>query len=285
LKQCAVTDRAYKKNFSTHCANPLTIFVAMRRRLDFWFCIAVVTATSCSHSAPPAPALPIHVRVPWSYEGPAGPAHWNKLDPEYATCGFGTTQSPIDIAKTTRADLPDILFHYQPSKLTLLNTGFGVEADVSTGNSIEINGELFDLVQLQIHVPSEHSINGKLAEGEIQLVHRNAARELAVIAVLLRAGLEDTTLRDLWNNLPSNSGVSKDLEREINLEEILPIHRQTYRYEGSQTVPPCDEIAKWFVLRDAMHVSARQLAAWTALFGPNNRPVQPLNHRMILEDN
>ena len=256
----------------------------MRRRIDFWLCIAVLAATSCSRPAPQAPDLPVHVPVPWSYDGPAGPARWNKLDPEYATCGFGTTQSPVDIAKTTQSDLPDIDFHYRPSKVMLINTGFGVEADFSDGNSIDVNGQHFDLARLQIHVPSEHSINGKLADAELQLVHQNAARELAVIAVLLRVGREDATLNDLWNNLPANSGESKALAREINPEELLPVQRQTFRYDGSKTVPPCDEIATWFVLRDSMHISAGQLAEWTALFKPNNRPVQPLNHRMIMED-
>jgi carbonic anhydrase len=256
----------------------------MSSRINFWLCIACWRLASCSRSSTQAPELPAHVPVPWSYEGPAGPERWNKLDREYATCGFGTTQSPVDIAKTTPSDLPDIEFHYQPSKFTLVNTGFGVDADISDGNSIDVDGQHFDLVRLQIHVPSEHSINGKLADAELQLIHQNASRELAVVAVLLRAGRDDTTLHDLWNNLPTNSGESRALVREINPEEILPVHRQTFRYDGSKTVPPCDEIATWFVLRDAMHLSAGQLSAWTALFRPNNRPVQPLNHRMILED-
>jgi carbonic anhydrase len=256
----------------------------MRRRIDDLLFATALIAVSCSHSAPSAPELPIHVPAPWSYGGPSGPTHWNKLDLEYATCGFGTTQSPVDIAKATPENLPDIVFHYRPSKITVRNTGFGVEADVSAGNSIEVNGELFDLVQIQIHVPSEHSLNGKLADAELQLVHQNAARQLAVIAVLLRVGKEDTTLRDLWNNLPSKPGGSEALEREINPEDILPTQRRTYRYDGSQTTPPCAEIATWLVMRDTMHVSAMQLSAWSVIFKPNHRPVQPLNHRVIVED-
>jgi len=256
----------------------------MRRRIDFCICVAVWTAVSCSHSAPTAPELPSHVPVPWSYDGTSGPTHWNKLDPEYATCGYGTTQSPVDISRPTPAALPNVAFHYRPSRITVRNTGFGADADVGGGNSIEVSGELFDLVRIQVHVPSEHSINGKLADAELQLVHQNTARQLAVIAVLLRAGKDDATLRDLWNNLPSNSGESKALEGEINLEDILPTRRGTYRYEGSQTTPPCAEIATWIVMRDSMHVSAGQLAGWTAIFKPNNRPAQPWNHRMIVED-
>ena len=33
----------------------------------------------------------------WSYAGNTGPAKWGKLNKEYALCGTGTLQSPIDI--------------------------------------------------------------------------------------------------------------------------------------------------------------------------------------------
>jgi carbonic anhydrase len=38
------------------------------------------------------------------------------------------------------------------------------------------------------------------------------------------------------------------------------------------------------VLKAAAEVSADQVAAFTALIGPNNRPVQPLGNRALLVD-
>jgi carbonic anhydrase len=251
-------------------------------RIRFLICVTALTAASCSPTPPPAPEP--HIPAPWSYDGDSGPAHWNKLDPEYATCGFGTTQSPVDITNAKSEDLPAIVFHYQPSRLKIQNTGHTIEVDVAEGNSIEVNGGIYDLVNIRLHAPSEHTIEGKSADAELQLVHRNAAGELVIIAVLLRIGPEDSVLRDVWNNLPPVPGPGKTTEEEIHLEEILPPHRRTWRYEGSLTTPPCAEVASWLVMHDAMHVGAKQLERFTSIFKMNNRPVQPLNHRTILQD-
>jgi len=37
----------------------------------------------------------------YSYSGDTGPAFWGDLSPDYATCGTGLSQSPIDIARGT----------------------------------------------------------------------------------------------------------------------------------------------------------------------------------------
>src|SRR5438128_2266969 len=104
----------------------------MTRWIYFLICAASLIAMSCS--TPPAKEPPPHIPAPWSYDGPTGPARWNKLDPEYATCGFGTTQSPIDITKPVPQNLPNIVFHYRPSTMAIRNTGLGVQADIGAGN-------------------------------------------------------------------------------------------------------------------------------------------------------
>jgi len=258
------------------------IIDGMNRPTHILVLAIVLTATSCSHAPPPPP--PTHIPAAWSYEGDSGPKHWDKLDPEYAFCGYGTTQSPVDIVNTKPEDLPNIVFHYQPSKLTVQNTGHTIQVEVGEGSSIEVNGESYDLVQLHFHSPSEHRINGKPADAELQLVHRNVAGQLAIVAVLLRTGQEDTVLREVWNNLPSAPGPGKTMDESINLEGTLPAQRRTYRYDGSQTTPPCAEIVTWLVMRDAMPVGAKQLEAFTKIYKNNNRPVQPLNQRTVIED-
>jgi carbonic anhydrase len=193
-------------------------------------------------------------------------------------------QSPVDIARTTPEDLPNIVFHYHPSRLKFQNDGRTIQAEVEDGNSIEANGEHYDLETILFHAPSEHTVHGKHADAELQLVHRNVAGQLAIVAVLLRIGAADAVLRDVWNNLPAASGPVKTMDVTINLEGILPQDRRTYRYDGSQTVPPCAEVVSWLVMRDAMPIGANQLSGLTAIIEQNTRPVQPLNQRTILED-
>src|SRR6201999_3928341 len=55
---------------------------------------------SASTSPAPAAAAPHH----WTYEGDEGPARWGSLAPEFATCGKGAKQSPIEISTTAPAD-------------------------------------------------------------------------------------------------------------------------------------------------------------------------------------
>src|SRR5580658_4685817 len=59
-------------------------------------------------------------KTPWSYEGARGPEHWGDLDPDYAACRVGKEQSPIDIRKAQKTDLPSIRFEYQSSPLKYL---------------------------------------------------------------------------------------------------------------------------------------------------------------------
>ena len=255
-----------------------------KRKSGFLICTIVILIAGCSRAPSSASKPAEHVPAPWSYDGENGTARWNKLDNEYATCGFGTTQSPVDITNPEPQDLPGIVFHYQSSKLDVENTGHTIQVNLDEGSSIEVNGETYDLVQLQFHAPSEHRIRGKPADAEIHLIHRNASGQLAIIAVLLRVGMEDDALRLLWDNLPSVTGAHKTIEERIQLERILPSNRRTFRYDGSLTYPPCSEIVTWLVMRDSMHISAKQLAGFSAMFGNNNRPVQPLNQRTVIQD-
>ncbi|VAW43500.1 hypothetical protein MNBD_CHLOROFLEXI01-2580, partial [hydrothermal vent metagenome] len=41
------------------------------------------------------------VSVRWGYAGKSAPAYWADLDPNYADCGSGQEQSPIDIPAGT----------------------------------------------------------------------------------------------------------------------------------------------------------------------------------------
>jgi len=46
----------------------------------------------------------------WTYKGSTGPTHWAALEPDFAACGSGHAQSPIDIRQDAvlKANLPVI---------------------------------------------------------------------------------------------------------------------------------------------------------------------------------
>lgn len=59
----------------------------------------------------------------WSYEGPNGPQAWARLAPEFAKCGTGVRQSPIDIREGLKVDLEPIVFEYRPSSFRVVDNG------------------------------------------------------------------------------------------------------------------------------------------------------------------
>ena len=67
--------------------------------------------------------------------------------------------------------------------------------------------------------------------------------------------------------------------------DLLPESRDYYRFNGSLTTPPCTEGVVWLVMKEPVTLAASDIAAFRKAIGghDNNRPVQPLNARVVLE--
>jgi carbonic anhydrase len=221
----------------------------------------------------------------WSYQGATGPAHWAALEHDYASCGVGKTQSPIDIedALAKKGDLPAIAFDYKPSPLKIVDNGHTVEVMYAPGSSITVQGKQYELVQFHFHKPSEEKINGKSADMVVHLVHRDRDGKLAVVAVLLEAGGSSQLIETLWKNIPKEKEKEQDVQGvEVNAADLLPANKAAYyTFAGSLTTPPCSEGVTWFVLKARTPVSKDEVARFAQLYPMNARPTQPLNGREI----
>lgn len=227
-----------------------------------------------------APPPPPH----WTYGGATGAEQWGSLDKNYETCALGQRQSPIDIRRTIRADLPAIEFAYQATALSIIDNGHSVKVDTADAGTITVDGESYALQQFHFHKPSEEKINGKPYAMVAHLVHQSKAGKLAVVAVLFEAGKEQALIRTLWTNLPLEQG--KAVVRpglKIDPTQLLPAKRSYYTFLGSLTTPPCTEGVLWLVLKNPVQVSKGQLAAFATIYKNNVRPVQPVNGRVIKE--
>ena len=225
-----------------------------------------------------------HGAVHWEYSGKAGPEHWGSLSPDFAVCGKGQQQSPIDINQVVERDLANIAFNYEPSKVNILNNGHTVQVNYDTGSYIELDGIRYDLLQFHFHAPSEHAINGQLADAEIHFVHKNTAGQLAVVGVLLVQGEEHPAYHNVIAHLPATEGPVQTVNASVEAAKLLPPTPTTYRYLGSLTTPPCSEGVTWLVKTEPVQLSKAQLEAYTAIFMGNNRPTQPLNKRLLVQD-
>ncbi len=222
----------------------------------------------------------------WTYEGEEGPERWGELDEAYAVCGTGKSQSPVDVSTASEQDLTNITFHYRPSEVNILNNGHTAQVSYDAGSYIELDGVRYDVLQFHYHAPSEHAVDGKLFAAELHIVHKNADGGLAVVGILLDEGAQNSAYQPFIDNLPVKESEVHDAGVTINAMDLLPAVQTTFRYSGSLTTPPCSEGVSWLLMTTPVELSAEQIHALTSIFeGGNNRPVQPLNDRLLAEDN
>src|SRR3954463_15392893 len=101
-----------------------------------------------------------HPQHEWDYGKDHGPAHWGVLKPEFATCQSGHHQSPIDIEKTEKADLPPIQFQYSATPLRIIDNGHTIQVNYEPGSSIRVGDREFVRKQFHFHQPSEEKVHG-----------------------------------------------------------------------------------------------------------------------------
>jgi len=232
------------------------------------------TATRAQESHPPH----------WSYEGAEGPRKWGQLDPAYATCASGHTQSPINIRHAKVAELPPLNFQYDPAPLNIINNGHTIQVNYAPGSTLTVGEKTYTLKQFHFHHPSEEHINGRPFDLVAHLVHDDGSGHLAVVAVLFKIGPSNALLDTVWKNIPGRSEKPTDLPSvSLNAKDLLPTDRGYYTFSGSLTTPPCSEGVKWYVLKSQSTVSAEQVAVFAKLYPKDARPIQPLYGREILE--
>ncbi len=221
----------------------------------------------------------------WTYEGEAGPAAWDELDPAFATCGTGRAQSPIDLGGGIGGEATALALRWTSGPATLRNTGHSIQIDLAAGGELVLGDAAYPLVQFHAHTPSEHTWRGERYPLELHFVHRDAKGRLAVVGVLVEEGpAANGALAALVGDLPRADAPARALEA-FDPRALLPtaLVRTAYQYAGSLTTPPCTEGVRWNVLNGTVTMSAEQIAAFAdALPEPENaRPVQPLGGREV----
>lgn len=221
----------------------------------------------------------------WSYQGDAGPQSWGKLKPEFIKCTSGERQSPIDIRDGMKLQLDPVLFDYRPSAFRVIDNGHTVQVNVAGGNTIEVMGRRYSLVQFHFHRPSEERVDGRQFEMVAHLVHKDMEGRLAVVAVLLDQGSAHPLVQTVWNNLPLEKGEEVPARAMLDLNALLPAERNYFTYMGSLTTPPCSEGVLWMVMKQPVQVSLEQIGIFARLYPMNARPIQAASGRLIKESN
>ncbi len=229
-------------------------------------------------------ANPGHDEKHWAYHGETGPQAWGELKPEFNICASGQRQSPINIDEpsTLQGPAEALQFNYQASTGSVVHNGHTIQVDVVGDNAVTVRDSTFKLVQFHFHTPSEIQINGRSAAMVAHLVHKNDKGQLAVVAVMLDAGVANSVINTVWTYMPLDKGDRVRLPAgAIDMNELLPKDQRYYQFMGSLTTPPCTEGVLWLVLKQATPISPEQLKLFTQLFPHNARPVQALNGRPV----
>jgi carbonic anhydrase len=241
--------------------------------------MSVEQSTSHGTGAPPSHGSSPH----WEYAGESGPSVWSTLAPEFALCGSGNSQSPVDLQRVYSGTDPKILFNYRTSKLRVVNNGHTVQVNYEPGSNIKIDDRTYELIQFHFHTPSEHTIKGQTSEMEVHFVHRSADGALAVVGVMMHSGNVNEGLQAVWEHLPGLAGEERTYQTvTVNAADLLPATGAYYLYGGSLTTPPCTEGVRWQVMQSPIEVSDAQIMAFRRLFPLNARPVQPLKDRFVI---
>jgi carbonic anhydrase len=214
----------------------------------------------------------------YSYCGYSGPAQWPNLPIANNQCG-GERQSPINMVPEKPTLGEAINVNYIAGHATIRNTGHDILVTPTddAGGKITIGRNVYQLLQLHFHVPSEHQLNGTGAPAEMHIVHRlvgGGADDYAVIGVMLSSGTTYEALEPVFANLPEKVCDTKFDPLWIEFDKLLPKKVSSYyTYAGSLTTPPCTQSVIWYVLGEGRTISVSELRKLGAL-GENARAIQ-----------
>jgi carbonic anhydrase len=215
-------------------------------------------------------------------EGPRGPSHWEGV------CSTGHMQSPIDITiaeKVPIPPLPPLEFSYEPAELDIVNdcNHYEIKARFPENQWLKVARKPYRLSEIDFHEPGQIAINGTRPPMAIDLVHLSPEATLLVIEVPVVEGKENPVINALWQHIPEGGKERVVKGIKINAMDLLPADHGFYRFPGSLTTPICNEGVQWYLMKNAIEMSAAQIAEYKKYYHDTARPLQPLNNRPVVE--
>ncbi len=258
--------------------------------------IAALLLASCSGTETASDGQDGGHGVHWGYEADNGPDDWSSMNPEWILCAEGLEQSPIDLANATEIELPGVEIHTpseqevemlnQAGVIDALDNGHTIQINSKTGETMTVGEKTYVLVQFHFHAPSEHTVDGEHLPMEMHFVHQAENGALAVVGVLIEEGAQNPGIAPLWAQLAEAPGTETTVQIPAEFADHIFSGDATgiYHYDGSLTTPPCSEGVEWYVRKAPTQFSKDHIAAFTAIYDNNSRPVQALNDRTLYLD-
>eukprot|EP00179_Madagascaria_erythrocladioides_P005194 CAMPEP_0198310192 /NCGR_PEP_ID=MMETSP1450-20131203/2340_1 /TAXON_ID=753684 ORGANISM="Madagascaria erythrocladiodes, Strain CCMP3234" /NCGR_SAMPLE_ID=MMETSP1450 /ASSEMBLY_ACC=CAM_ASM_001115 /LENGTH=233 /DNA_ID=CAMNT_0044013005 /DNA_START=106 /DNA_END=804 /DNA_ORIENTATION=+ len=232
--------------------------------------VAALVVLAAAAAAAAAATAAATSTVTWDYSrvpGGSGPDTWPLLTfdaPVVNECG-GAQQSPVDLSGVEfRRRLPQPLRfatkamqrttvsngrHAARVELRDTHRGAGVRGKTGKASGGPLAGK-YALEWLELHSPSEHTVNGRHYVAEAQFVHANDDGHVAAIAMFFVADDDDDDdgALDFVLRAPPLNGVHS--VSNVRPIDIVSSTRAFWYYTGSRTSPPCTTGWQWIVLRE-----------------------------------
>ena len=91
----------------------------------------------------------------WSYDGAEGPGAWGDLSDDYAACGDGIQQSPVDLVGARSGAVEVIDVAWQSAAGQVVNNGHTIQVNVPPGSTTGLGGTSSLPGSTELHGPTE----------------------------------------------------------------------------------------------------------------------------------
>lgn len=102
------------------------------------------------------------------------------------------------------------------------------------------NGTRYTFIQMHLHTPSEHTVNGNTYDGEIHLVHQDLSAD-AYLVVAYFINFTGNAIPQLFDSL-----LTVVPSTHVSIQ-FPPIQNTIYTYQGSLTTAPFSANVTWIV--------------------------------------
>jgi len=287
--------------------------------------------TKTTEITTPIVIIPIpskHCNENWNYQ---------KLAEDWeCDCKEGREQSPIDLPKIADAIESTIkpLMEYAPVKIDGLDPTVDESIDKEGklriqlkenllrifadkfGRIVTIDGAIYHANEINIHAPSEHTLNGKKYDLEVTILHSGVsvgdiAKSASLSFLFEKApGKYNGFIEDLdYFDLPNTLNTSRDMKNPVSIANIFKTEETEemstlnpfsfFTYQGSLTTPPCTEDTIVYVASEPLKIGSTSLqlieeatripdmqdnrgnVIVSNFINDTSRPVQPLNGRPV----
>lgn len=219
----------------------------------------------------------------WDYAGPRGPENWASLNSQYYMCGSGKMQSPVNLQWRKPTGTNPLEINYKDGNATLINAGYTLRVEMTPQSQISFAGKDYLLEKIEFRSGSEHHLSGNPLPMEIQFYHRSPnGLKQAIVSLFVITGRGSAWFDRIWEKTENLPNYQSSPTFRFNPDQLIPPRKTFYHYVGSLTHPPCLEGVQWFVFNTPLQLSQEQIEKFRSQFQNNNRPIQELNSRTII---